>query len=147
MPPLAIGGMLVSPISTAPAPRSRSMTNASRWATRFAKAGLPAAARQTAGQVAVLRGVRDAVERPERLAGGPPRVGRLGVGARLGVGHHDGVQRAVVGGDAGEVRLEQRHRRDLTAGQRGAQVGDGRFVNLESMNHPGRRSVQNLVME
>ena len=44
MPPMANGGMFVSPMSTAPPARSRSIVNASRWATRCSNAGLPAAA-------------------------------------------------------------------------------------------------------
>src|SRR4051812_3609598 len=44
MPPLAMGGMLVSPISTAPARRSRSTVYASRRATSEENAGDPAAA-------------------------------------------------------------------------------------------------------
>jgi hypothetical protein len=44
MPPLAIGGMFVSPRQMAPPARSRSIVNASCWATSCANAGLPAAA-------------------------------------------------------------------------------------------------------
>jgi hypothetical protein len=43
MPPLAIGGMLVLPMTTAPPARSRSTVKASRCATSWAKAGEPAA--------------------------------------------------------------------------------------------------------
>src|SRR5690625_1315615 len=43
MPPLASGGMFVSPRQMAPPARRRSIVNASFWATRSAKAGEPEA--------------------------------------------------------------------------------------------------------
>ena len=71
--------------------------------------GRPGGGGEPAHEVAVLRGVRDAVERTERLAAGATRIGCRGLGARVGVHDDDRVERGrgagpVVRLDAREVR-------------------------------------------
>ncbi len=80
-----------------------------------------------ADHVAVLRGVRDAVERPERRALAPPTVRRFGLGTRVGVQFDEGVEAyavAVICLDAREVGLDERDARGGARFERRAQIGD-----------------------
>ena len=92
MPPLAIGGMLVRPISTAPPARSRAMVKASSLATRCSKAGEPAATVRPRDLVAVLGGVGDAVERAERGAVAAAPVGSGGLLEHRWIEHGNRVE-------------------------------------------------------
>ncbi len=94
------------------------------------------------GEVAVLRGVGDAVQRAERLA---PRAACVG-GLRLRAGgrvHHDhrvqssGRTGPVVGVDPREIGVEQADRGRLALLQRRAQVGDTGLHDIESARHVG----------
>ena len=82
---------------------------------------------QPAHHVAVLRRVRDAVERAERRTFAPSAVGLLGLGPRIGVELDERVEAyavLVICLDAREVGLDQRDRRRRAGLQRRAQIGD-----------------------
>ncbi len=95
---------------------------------------------QALGEVAVLGGVGDAVERAEALAAGAPGVRGLGVGAGVRVHHDERVERGggagtVVRLDPREVGVEQADRGGAARLQRGPQVGDTGLDDVERVGH------------
>ncbi|RMT90602.1 hypothetical protein ALP39_04883 [Pseudomonas marginalis pv. marginalis] len=94
--------------------------------------------RQALDQVAVLGGVGNAIQWPQRFALGPACIGRLGFFKRFGVAHHHGIQRssglrAVVGLDPCKVSLDQFNGSGLAGFKRSAQLGNGDFGNLHDV--------------
>ena len=71
MPPLAMGGMLVSPIRIAPASRSRSITNASCLGYQVGERRTSRGRREPACEITVLGGKGNSVQRATRLAARP----------------------------------------------------------------------------
>ncbi len=91
---------------------------------------------QPADEVAVLRGVRDAVQRREHLAAGAAGVGGGCFRVRVGVAHDDRVERgrgvgSVVGVDAREVGLDELDGGRAPRLEGGAQLGDRGFDDVD----------------
>ena len=132
MPPFAIGGMLVRPISTHPACAQPLDRERVALCDEVGERGRTRRDGETLRQERVLRGVRDAVERPERAAFGATEIGCRSLGPRVGIAHDHRVERGVRAGrvvrvDAGEVGLEQLDGGDRAGLECGAELGDRRL--------------------
>ena len=98
--------------------------------------GAAGGGREPPHEVAVLGGVRDAVERTEHAPLRATGIGCRGLGHRVGVVHHHGVQGrrsagGVVGRDATPIGVHQVDARGLARLQSPAQVGDARLDHVD----------------
>ncbi|MNO96776.1 hypothetical protein D3C76_884620 [compost metagenome] len=91
---------------------------------------------QPLDQITVLGRVGNAIERAQGLALGAPGIAGLGLLQRLGVAHHDRIERGgrlgrVVGIDPREIGLDQLHGGGLAGFERSAQLGYGNFGDFD----------------
>ena len=89
---------------------------------------------QALGQITVLRGVRDAIQRSEQLAPATPLVRGFGLGKSVGVEHDDRVQGrpvAVVGLDPSQIGLDESDTGYPAVIECASQICDTRLGNLE----------------
>ena len=89
---------------------------------------------QTLGQITVLRGVGDAIQRSEQLAPASSPIRGFGLGKSVGIEHDDRVQGrpvAVVGLDPSQIGLDESDTGYPAVIECASQICDTRLGNLE----------------
>ncbi len=93
---------------------------------------------QSADVEEILGRIGDPVQRPQIVAGREVRLGSPGRRQRTIRAHElEGAERLIQIRDAGQQRLGERHRRQLTTAQTTAQLGDGLVLGLGNGPHQG----------